>query len=295
MSPPGRPKGEYRSAQREGSPLSHYAIGDIQGCHAEFCRLLELVGFSTREDRLWLVGDLVNRGPGSLDVLREVMALGAAAVTVLGNHDFHLLTVAAGYTKQRRRDTIGPILKAPDRDVILGWLQRRPLVVVEGGFLLVHAGLLPAWTPDKARALSGEVETMLAGERADDFLRELYGDEPRVWRDGLHGFDRLRVIVNACTRMRFCTADGRLEFEEKRGPHMAPPGFLPWFEHPHRASAGTTVVSGHWSSLELKLAPNLLMLDSGCIWGGPLTAVRLDDRRVYQVPGHSAVTPKPFG
>jgi bis(5'-nucleosyl)-tetraphosphatase (symmetrical) len=136
---------------------------------------------------------------------------------------------------------------------------------------------------------------MLASGEADDFLRELYGDEPRTWRDGLHGFDRLRVIVNACTRMRFCTADGALEFEEKRGPLMAPPGFRPWFEHDHRASAGTTIVSGHWSSLELKLAPNLLMLDSGCIWGGPLTAIRLDDRRVYQVPGHSRVTPKPFG
>jgi len=145
--------------------MSHYAIGDLQGCHAEFCQLLELVGFSAREDRLWLVGDLVNRGPGSLAVLREVMALGTAAVTVLGNHDFHLLMVAAGYTKQRRRDTIGPILEAPDRDLILDWLRHRPLVVVEGGFLLVHAGLMPAWTPERARALSGEVEAMLASER----------------------------------------------------------------------------------------------------------------------------------
>ena len=179
--------------------------------------------------------------------------------------------------------------------MLLGWLRHRPLVVAEGGFLLVHAGLMPAWTPEMALALSGEVGAMLASERADDFLRKLYGDEPRAWRDGLHGFDRLRVIVNACTRMRFCTADGKLEFKEKRGPHMAPPGYRPWFEHEHRASAGMTVVCGHWSTLELKLAPNLLMLDSGCIWGGPLTAVRLDDRRVYQVPGRSTVTPKPFG
>ncbi len=275
--------------------MSHYAIGDIQGCHAELCQLLELVGFSTRDDRLWLVGDLVNRGPASLAVLREVMALGNAAVTVLGNHDFHLLTVAAGHTKPRRQDTIAPILDAPDRDELLHWLQRRPLVVADGEHLLVHAGLLPAWTPAQALALSGEVETMLASKHADRFLRELYGDEPHAWRDGLHGFDRLRVIVNACTRLRFCTADGKMDFKEKRGPRMAPSGFRPWFEHGHRATAGRTVVCGHWSTLELTLAPNLLMLDSGCLWGGPLTAVRLDDRRVYQVPGRSKVTPKPFG
>ena len=275
--------------------MSLYAIGDIQGCHAEFCHLLELVGFSARDDRLWLVGDLVNRGPDSLAVLREVKALGDAAVTVLGNHDLHLLTVAAGYTKSHRQDTIAPILAAPDRDELLHWLARRPLVRVEGDLLLVHAGLPPAWTAAAAVALSVEVETMLASDAADSFLRELYGDEPRQWRDDLAGFDRLRAIVNACTRMRFCTADGVMDFKEKRGPHMAPPGFRPWFEHEHRASAPATIVCGHWSTLELKLAPNLLMLDSGCLWGGPLTAVRLDDRRVYQVPGRAPVTPKPFG
>jgi bis(5'-nucleosyl)-tetraphosphatase (symmetrical) len=275
--------------------MSHYAIGDVQGCHAELCQLLELVGFSVRNDRLWLVGDLVNRGPDSLAVLREVMALGDAAVTVLGNHDFHLLTVAAGHTRPHRQDTLAPILAAADRDELLGWLQRRPLVVIEGERLLVHAGLLPAWTPAAALALSREVEAVLASERADLFLRDLYGDEPRAWREDLSGFDRLRLVVNACARMRFCTADGAMEFKEKRGPHKAPEGFRPWFEHPHRASAGTTIVCGHWSTLELKLAPNLLMLDSGCLWGGALTAVRLDDRRVYQVPGRSPVTPKPFG
>ena len=275
--------------------MSHYAIGDIQGCHAEFCQLLDLVGFSPVNDRLWLVGDLVNRGPESLAVLREVKALGDCAATVLGNHDFHLLTVAAGHTKPHRHDTIAPILEAPDRDELLGWLQRRPLVVGDGEHLLVHAGFLPAWTPAKALALSQEVQTMLASERADSFLRELYGDEPRAWRDDLSGFDRLRVVVNACTRLRFCTADGTMEFREKRGPHAAPEGYRPWFEHEHRASAGKTIVCGHWSTLELKLAPNLLMLDSGCLWGGALTAIRLDDRRVYQVPGRRPVTPRPFG
>ncbi len=275
--------------------MSLYAIGDIQGCHAEFCALLELIGFSPREDRLWLVGDLVNRGPDSLGVLREVMALGDAAVTVLGNHDLHLLTVAAGHQRARRKDTIGPILDAPDRADLIGWLCARRLVAIEDERLMVHAGLLPQWTPATARMLSREVESMLRSERAGEFLSCLYGDEPRTWRDDLEGFDRLRVVVNAFTRLRFCTADGTMEFREKRGPGSAPEGYLPWFSHPQRASAGVTVVCGHWSTLELRLAPNLLMLDSGCLWGGALTAIRLPDRRVYQVPGTSPLTPKPFG
>jgi bis(5'-nucleosyl)-tetraphosphatase (symmetrical) len=275
--------------------MSLYAIGDIQGCHTEFCQLLELIGFSPREDRLWIVGDVVNRGPDSLAALREVKALGEAAVTVLGNHDFHLLTVAAGHTKVHRQDTLAPILAAPDRDELIDWLQRRPLVVVEDDRLLVHAGLLPQWTPATALMLSREVEAVLASERAGAFLAALYGDEPRAWRDDLSGFDRLRVVVNACARLRFCTADGTMEFHEKRGPDAAPRGFLPWFEHEARASAGVTIVCGHWSTLELKLLPNVLMLDSGCLWGGTLTAVRLEDRRVYQVPSRSPVTPKPFG
>jgi bis(5'-nucleosyl)-tetraphosphatase (symmetrical) len=275
--------------------MSLYAIGDIQGCHAEFCQLLELIGFSPTEDRLWIVGDIVNRGPDSLAALREVKALGEAAVTVLGNHDFHLLTVAAGHSKPHRQDTLAPILAAADRDELIGWLQRRPLVVLEGNRLLVHAGLLPQWTPATALMLSREVETVLASERADAFLAALYGDEPRTWRNDLEGFDRLRVIVNACARLRFCTADGTMEFHEKRGRDAAPEGFGPWFEHEGRASAGVTVVCGHWSTLELKLLPNVLMLDAGCLWGGTLTAVRLEDRRVYQVPSRSPVTPKPFG
>ena len=275
--------------------MSLYAVGDIQGCHAELCQLLEMIGFSTRSDRLWLVGDLVNRGPGSLAVLREVKALGEAAVTVLGNHDFHLLTVAAGHARQHKRDTIAPILEAPDRDELLAWVRSWPLVVIEEDRLLVHAGLLPQWTPAQAQALSGEVQAALAAADHDAFLRTLYGDTPDAWRDELEGFDRLRVVVNACTRMRFCTADGRMEFGEKRGPEHAPEGFRPWFAHEARASAGKTIVCGHWSTRELLLAPHLMMLDSGCLWGGTLTAIRLDDRRVFQVPGRQPVTPKPFG
>ena len=275
--------------------MALYAIGDIQGCHAEFCELLTLIGFSPREDRLWLVGDLVNRGPDSLEVLRNVMSLGDAATTVLGNHDFHLLTVAAGHRRQHRSDTLDAILAAPDRDALLHWLQTRPLVVVEGDRMLVHAGLLPSWTPAVALLLSREVEATLAGPDAREFLGVLYGDEPRQWRDDLTGFDRLRVVVNACTRLRYCTADDTMEFEEKRGPAHTPAGFLPWFGQPTRRSAHVNVVCGHWSTLDLLLAQNVQMLDSGCLWGGALTALRLSDRRVFQVPSRSRVIPKPFG
>jgi bis(5'-nucleosyl)-tetraphosphatase (symmetrical) len=272
--------------------MSLYAIGDIQGCHTEFCQLLELIGFSPGADRLWLVGDLVNRGPDSLAVLREVKAIGDSAVTVLGNHDFHLLTVAAGHAHQHVNDTVAQILAAPDRDELIAWVRSRPLVLAEDDLLLVHAGLVPQWTPATALSLSREVQAMLSGDNHDAFLATLYGDQPRAWRDDLEGFDRLRVVVNACTRMRFCTADGTMEFREKRGREHAPDGFMPWFEHESRASASKTIVCGHWSTRELVLAPNVLMLDSGCLWGGSLTGVRLDDRRVFQVPSRQPLRPK---
>ncbi len=275
--------------------MALYAIGDLQGCHAEFCQLLDAIGFSPRNDRLWLVGDLVNRGPGSLAVLREVMALGDAAVSVLGNHDFHLLTVAAGHRRPHREDTLDAVLAAPDRDALVAWLAARPLVVAEGDLVMVHAGLLPSWTVATALLLSHEVQAMLASDRAHEFLGVLYGDEPRRWSPDLAGYDRLRVIVNACTRLRFCSADDTMELKEKRGPGHVPEGFLPWFAQPGRRSAASTVVCGHWSTLELMLAPNVLMLDSGCLWGGTLTGVRLPDRRVFQVPSRSPVQPKPFG
>src|SRR5947199_9785195 len=206
--------------------MATYAIGDIQGCHAELCDLLALCSFSPRDDRLWLVGDLVNRGPGSLAVLREIRALGDAAVTVLGNHDLHLLTVAAGHRKPHRGDTLEDVLAAPDRDDLLGWLASRPLVHVEDERLMVHAGLLPSWTPATARMLSREVTAVLTGPGAAGFLGVLYGDEPRTWRDDLAGIHRLRAIVNVCTRLRFCTEDGTMEFREKRGAEHAPAGFL---------------------------------------------------------------------
>jgi bis(5'-nucleosyl)-tetraphosphatase (symmetrical) len=273
--------------------MALYAIGDVQGCHAELCELLALIGFSPRNDRLWLVGDLVNRGDGSLAVLREVMALGDAAVTVLGNHDFHLLRIAAGHGKAHRGDTLEEILTAPDRAKLIDWLLHRPLAVVEEQRLLVHAGVLPQWTAATARMLSREVEAALAGARAGEFLAQLYGNEPRAWRDDLDGYDRLRVIVNVFARLRYCTAEGEMEFHEKRGVAFTPAGTRAWFLHPERRSARTTIVCGHWSALGLLLAPNVLMLDSGCIWGGPLTAVRLPDRRVFQVPGRATPSPVP--
>jgi len=216
-----------------------------------------------------------------------VKALGPAATMVLGNHDLHLLIVAAGHRAAHLRDTLAPILDAPDRDELLVWLRRQPLVVREGDLLMVHAGLLPSWTPDRAVELSREVEAALASPDHDDFLRHLYGDEPSRWDERLSGFDRLRVIVNACTRMRFCSADDAMEFQEKRGPEYAPAGYAPWFAHPGRRSSGARVLCGHWSTLDLMFAPNVVMLDSGCLWGGTLTSVRLDDGRVFQVPSRA--------
>jgi bis(5'-nucleosyl)-tetraphosphatase (symmetrical) len=275
--------------------MALYAIGDIQGCHREFRELLDLIAFDPSSDRLWLVGDLVNRGPGSLAVLRDTMAMGDAATTVLGNHDFHLLTIAAGHRRPHRGDTLDDILAAPDRDALVDWLMRRPLVAADGDYVMVHAGLLPSWTAAQALALSREVEAALASDRAHEFLGVLYGDEPRRWREDLTGYDRLRVIVNACTRLRFCTADDTMELTEKRGPERTPAGYAPWFEQPSRRSASSIVVCGHWSTLGLLVTPGMMMLDSGCVWGGALTAVRLPDRRVYQVPSRSPVQPKPFG
>ena len=275
--------------------MAVYAIGDLQGCHEEFVELLALVGFAPARDRLWVVGDIVNRGPQSLACLREVKALGDAARVVLGNHDLHLLTVAAGHRRPHRSDTIDDILAAPDRADLLDWLATRPLVVREDERLMVHAGVLPSWTAAHAQMLSGEVEAKLRSDDAHRFLGVLYGDEPSTWRDDLDGDDRLRAIVNVCTRLRFCTADGRIDFREKRGREHAPADMRAWFMHPARRTVRNTIVCGHWSTLELALEPNVLMLDSGCLWGGTLTAISLPDRRVFQVPSRRPVQPKPFG
>ncbi len=264
--------------------MATYAIGDVQGCFEELRVLLAAIDFDRGEDRLWFVGDLVNRGPASLATLRFVHELGERSVTVLGNHDLHLLALAHGFAERRGDDTLGEVLAAPDRDALLDWLRRLPLIHVEGGYILVHAGLLPQWDPDRAQSLAAEVEAELRGSRYREFLAQLYGSRPERWNDELQGINRLRVIVNAMTRMRFCSPEGAMEFRVKGETTNAPPGYLPWFDAPGRKSAGNTVICGHWSALGLRIAPNLLALDSGCVWGGKLTAIRLEDRHLFQVP-----------
>lgn len=257
--------------------MTTYAIGDLQGCHAEFVALLERLAFDPRRDRLWLVGDLVNRGPGSLDCLREVRALGEAVVAVLGNHDLHLLAVARGGARLNRKDTLASILEAADREALLDWLQACPLLVRHGDDVLTHAGLLPQWSLGKAEGLAREVEARLASERVGAFLERMYGNTPPCWRDDLDGSDRLRVIVNAFTRMRFIDAKGCLDFTAKEGLDSAPPGFAPWFQFPR--ADDPRLLFGHWAALQ-GVTPGARVraeaLDTGCVWGGALTALNLD-------------------
>lgn len=262
--------------------MAIYAIGDIQGCYTALAKLIELIRFDPAEDRLWFVGDLVNRGAESLAVLRFVKSLGENVVTVLGNHDLHLLMVAEGFSQKKGKDTIDDVLDAADREELLLWLRHRPLLHAEGGDVLVHAGLLPSWTGREAQLLAGEVESVLRGANYRDFLRVLYGNTPHVWSEQLSGFERLRVIVNAMTRLRICTPDGVMDFSHKAGADNLPPGYLPWFDVPNRASASARVIFGHWSALGLVVRENLLALDTGCVWGRSLTAVRLRDKRVFQ-------------
>jgi len=274
--------------------MATYAIGDIQGCNAELTRLLDHLGFSATRDRLWLVGDLVNRGPDSLEVLRFVKGLGERAITVLGNHDLHLVMQSAGYGKVSGEDTLAPVLSAPDRDELLAWLRARPLFHVEDEYAMVHAGLLPQWDVVQARDLSDETSAALTAPGYRDFLAHMWGSEPTAWRADLQGWDRLRVVVNAMTRMRFCTPEGVMEFRApgaKGPPDRGPDGCLPWYEVPGRRSADHMLICGHWSALGFRREKNLLALDSGCLWGGCLTAVRLEDRRVFQLPCQRQVEP----
>lgn len=272
--------------------MATYAIGDLQGCHAELQDLLALTGFNSQRDRLWLVGDLVNRGPASLEVLRFVKGLGDRATVVLGNHDLHLVLRAEGLGRESKDDTLAPILAAPDCDELMAWLRGLPLFHVEGEYAMVHAGLLPQWSVAQALELSGEVSAALSKKRKyTDFLENMWGSKPDRWQDDLQCWDRLRVIVNAMTRMRFCNVDGVMEFHAKGKPENAPPGYMPWFAVPQRASLTHTLVCGHWSALGLRMEEKLLALDTGCLWGGQLTAVRLEDRKVFQVPSRQPPGP----
>jgi len=274
--------------------MATYAIGDLQGCYDPLRRLLDYLHFDPAQDRLWCVGDLVNRGKQSLEVLRFVKGLGPAAATVLGNHDLHLLMQAAGHGKPNPEDTLDAVLAAPDCDDLLAWLRAQPLFHCEQGWGMVHAGLLPAWDVAQAQALSDEVRTVLGAPDYAEFLSHLWGSEPDAWHEDLSGWDRLRVIVNAMTRMRFVWPDGRMEFRApgaKGPPERGPKGCLPWFEVPGRKSADHLILCGHWSALGFRQTDKLLALDSGCLWGGCLTAVRLEDRRVFQVPCDQSARP----
>ncbi len=269
--------------------MAIYAIGDVQGCYTELRRLMDKIAFDPVHDQLWFVGDLVNRGAESLAVLRLVRSLGERAVTVLGNHDLHLLAVADGVANAHPSDTLDEILTASDCAELLDWLRHQPLMHVDGEHVMVHAGLLPAWTVTQARALAAEVEVHLRGKAHKQFFEHMYGNQPNAWDESLSGYKRLRVITNAFTRMRVCTAAGEMEYKFKGETHKIPSGYMPWFAVPERASVDATVIFGHWSALGLVVQPKLIALDTGCLWGGPLTAIRLSDRKIFQVPSENPI------
>lgn len=262
--------------------MATYAIGDIQGCFRSLERLLESFSFDPARDRLWLAGDLVNRGPDSLAVLRWARSLGERTAIVLGNHDLHLLAMHYGGAPSKRRDTLGPIFDAPDRAELLDWLRRQELLHREQGFVMVHAGLLPDWSVDDAEALAREVEEALR-RSPEKLFERMYGDQPARWRGDLKGADRHRIVINALTRMRMLDERGELVLSYSDAPEKAPPGLVPWFDVPGRPHAGVPVICGHWAALGLVMRDNLIALDTGCVWGRQLTAVRLEDREVFQV------------
>jgi bis(5'-nucleosyl)-tetraphosphatase (symmetrical) len=257
----------------------NYLVGDLQGCADAFERLLAAIGFSASRDRIYVLGDLVNRGPASLATLRRVRGLGDAATCVLGNHDWHLLAVAAGVRPRHRTDTLDDILDAPDRGAWLEWVRQRRMAVFEHGWLMLHAGVVPQWDLAAVLDLAGALETALRERPAREFLAAMFGNEPARWSDSLTGDARLRFTLNALTRARFVAADGTLEFATKDGAGAAPPGFHPWFDAPGRRTAGVPIAFGHWSTLGLVEREDLLGLDTGCVWGGKLTAVRIDGAR----------------
>ena len=270
-----------------------YLVGDLQGCCDPLERLLQTLDFSPSRDHLYLLGDLVNRGPDSLGVLRRLRGLGGSATCLLGNHDLHLLAVAHGVRKPHRSDTLDGILSAPDRDDWLHWLRHQRLAVHAHGWLMVHAGVLPQWDAAQTVALAAEVESMLRSPSLGEFLTQMYGNVPERWDDGLTGVARWRCIVNSLTRLRFCSADGTMEFATKEGAGGAPEGYMPWFEVPGRRTEGTPIAFGHWSTLGLIDRDDLLALDTGCLWGGQLTAARIDGpaREIVQVPCPQAQKP----
>lgn len=273
--------------------MSTYVIGDVQGCMGAFLELLDAVAFDPRRDRLWITGDLVNRGEDSIGLLRWCMAHDAQVTAVLGNHDLHLLAVAGGHVPPHRKDTLGEILDAPDRIEVLDWLRRRPMLHRQDGWLMVHAGLWPDWSADQAQALAGELESVLRGPTCQTFLAGMYGNEPRTWKKQHTGQDRLRFIANVMTRVRYVEADGGLDFQNKGAPADASKQLTPWFDAPKRRNRDVRILFGHWSTLGLLLRDDVVSLDTGCLWGGQLSAFRLEDARLFQVQCQARRQPKP--
>ena len=263
--------------------MATYAMGDLQGCFTTFQRLIDLINFDPTQDKLWLVGDIVNRGPDSLSILRVIRQAGDAMIMVLGNHDLHLLMVAAGIVKSHPGDTIQSVLDAPDRDELLNWLRHQKLFHVGGEYAMVHAGLLPSWSISQAAQLAHEVENALRQDNYQELFSQLYGNAPNYWRDEWSGYKRLRVIINAMTRMRICTPEGKMNFAFKGDMPSIPAGYSPWFDLPQRASQKNTIICGHWSALGLYLTYNVIALETGCVWGVQLTVIRLEDRKVFQL------------
>jgi bis(5'-nucleosyl)-tetraphosphatase (symmetrical) len=271
--------------------MSTYAIGDIQGCQQELISLLDEINFNENKDRLWFTGDLVNRGPNSLETLRFVKELGDRAITVLGNHDLHLLAIANGQSSYMHKgDTLKEILQATDKDELLSWLLQRPLFHQDksSGFIMVHAGLAPQWTTAQASALASEVESVLRSDNYTEFFANMYGNTPDSWSEKLEGWERLRVITNYLTRLRYCEINGKMEFSEKNTPGKQAVQYLPWFEIKNRSSANQKIIFGHWAALRnYKInyeTHNVYPLDTGCLWGGDLTALRLEDEKWFSVP-----------
>ncbi|PJI98726.1 bis(5'nucleosyl)-tetraphosphatase ApaH [Acidovorax sp. 69] len=279
--------------------MALYCIGDIQGCDSALGRLLDTIGFSASQDTVYLLGDLVNRGPDSAAVLRRCMRHGDAIRCLLGNHDLHLLAAAHGARKPSRRDTLGTVLNAPDRNAMLDWVRQQALARTHThagqALLMVHAGVLPTWTAADTLAYADEVHAVLRSPDLPAFLQAMYGNTPDRWSEGLQGTERLRAIVNALTRLRFCSADGVMDFESTESASAAPPGLMPWFDVPGRRTAGTLMAFGHWSTLGWLNRSDLLGLDTGCVWGGCLSAVRfgatLADRKLIQVHCEQAQAP----
>ncbi len=264
--------------------MATYAIGDVQGCHEALQRLVQHIRFHPTKDRLWFVGDLVNRGPDSLGALRYIRSLGPSARVVLGNHDIFLLAVSEGVATLRPKDTISDVLEAGDRLDLIDWLRHQPLHYCEESFFMIHAGLLPQWTTQDAAQLAGEVETALQSDGFRSFLRSLFHEPVVTWSPRLIGTLRLATIARVLTKLRACTPSGEMS-DFSGPPQEIPPGYEAWFNVPGRKSADTTLITGHWAALGLHIEPNLLAIDSGCVWGRQLTAVRLEDRMVFQVDG----------